>query len=172
MTVEFKGMEQAIKVMEDFAKTLVPQEMKLFGDALAMDLGRRIVLGTPVRGANTKPSRRRKGKRGALQEGGRARGGWQGTVGTDGSGETGRKDKAGNATLAAGNAQIAGRPFNAPFTWYNNVSYILILEEGRVEGKPARGSLQAPNGMVGVAIAALAHVKASEILQREFVATM
>jgi len=170
--MRLEGLNEAIRVIEDFARKLVPNEMKMFGDALALELGDLVIHGTPVRGANTRPSRRKKGKRGALQEGGRARGGWQGQVGSDGgSGDPGAgvRDKSGSRTLSAGAGSLATRRFHEPFVWFNNVPYILVLEEGRVEGPPARGSLQAPRGMVAVAVEYLTFKKAIEIIGPEVV---
>ena len=167
-----KGVDEATRVLEDFARKLLPRQMKDFGDALSLDLGGRIIEATPVRGANTRPSRRKKGNRGALQEGGRARGGWQGQVGATGAdGDLGEgvKDKVGTRTKNKGASRLPARRYYEPFTWSNNVPYILILEEGRVEGPPARGSLQAPEGMVTKAVEALKIVKASEILGRDIV---
>ena len=44
--------------------------------------------------------------------------------------------------------QAAGRKY----VIINNVPYAMVLERGRVQGPPASGSYQAPNGMVGLAV--------------------
>jgi len=172
---ELRGVNEACAVIEKFAKELVPREMKIFGDGVALRLGKMVIQATPVRGSNERMSRRPKGKRGALQEGGRARGGWQGQVGREGGNEDpgeSVKDRTGDSTHARGARALITRQYFEPFVWYNNVPYILILEGGRVEStKPKRGSLQAPQGMVAMSVVALSGEVASEFLHREFVAS-
>ena len=75
---------------------------------------------------------------------GRARGGWQAGE-RDSEAETGRLDTLGGATEAAGLSAInaVSEPFGV-IVIFNNVRYIVFLEEG--------SSQQAPQGMVATTI--------------------
>lgn len=75
--------------------------------------------------------------------GGRFRGNWQVSFDSPSDGETGRIDKSGNQTKAAGNALIEQfRVGKKAIYFTNNVPYAYRLEFGH--------SKQAPNGMVRI----------------------
>ena len=101
---------------------------------------------------------------------GYARAGWQVTLSAPAESETALLDRGGQATISAGSAVIKGAgPFPHLFIT-NPVEYIEVLEDGRLSGEAvgegefafgagvlgvarrtgARGSIQAPNGMLGV----------------------
>ena len=87
--------------------------------------------------------------------GGRFRGNWQygnysGVMIP--TGETGAIDPTGAATQAAIVAAIPVKAAGVRHVLINNVPYAMVLERGRVAGPPARGSTQAPKGMVGLAV--------------------
>lgn len=78
--------------------------------------------------------------------GGRFRGNWQVSFDQKSEGETGRIDKSGNATIAAGNIAIEQfRVGMAAVYFCNNVPYAYPLEFGH--------SQQAPGGMVRITAA-------------------
>lgn len=78
---------------------------------------------------------------------GRFRGNWQVAIGSAPSGETGREDKDGGTTVAAGSAVISGMSELAAIWLVNNVPYAQKLEGG--------SSIQAPTGVVAVTMAEL-----------------
>lgn len=106
---------------------------------------------------------------------GRARGGWQAAMGEATEEQVERLDPSGQAAIAQG-ASIVDKAATelGDFTIFNNVEYIEILEEGRVEGsgfgsedtpfgevtgsrrQGARGSIQAPQGMVAITLEEIA----------------
>ena len=78
--------------------------------------------------------------------GGRFRGNWQVSFDSPSQGETGRIDKSGGETLAAGNLMIEQFKVGTKAVYFcNNVPYAYRLEFGH--------SKQAPNGMVRVTAA-------------------
>jgi hypothetical protein len=110
---------------------------------------------------------------------GYARAGWQVSIGAPSTSQPAHLDettrdvgdvKAGSSTYQAGRAVIEAQVKQDPFVdiWLgNNVEYIEVLEDGRVEGgfhpletpygevtgpkrSGARGSIQAPNGMLAI----------------------
>lgn len=90
--------------------------------------------------------------------GGRYRGNWQLGLGVSPTEETGRTDKGGSATIAAGRRVMAAYQTGAVNTvWFaNNVPYALVLEMGH--------SQQQPNGNARLAIADFPRVLA-EVVQ-------
>jgi hypothetical protein len=74
--------------------------------------------------------------------GGRFRGNWQLGVGTIPSGETGRVDPTGGATVSAIVSSIPGQAAGLVFYLTNNVPYAQRIEDG--------WSRQAPNGLVAL----------------------
>ncbi|MFV8951978.1 hypothetical protein ABQ508_09200, partial [Serratia fonticola] len=78
--------------------------------------------------------------------GGRFRGNWQVSFDSAADGETGRIDKSGGATLAAGNLVIEQFRIGMQAIYFvNNVPYAYRLEFGH--------STQAPGGMVRITAA-------------------
>ncbi|MEX3004224.1 hypothetical protein [Serratia fonticola] len=78
--------------------------------------------------------------------GGRFRGNWQVSIDSPADGETGRIDKSGGATLAAGNLVIEQFRIGMQAIYFvNNVPYAYRLEFGH--------STQAPGGMVRITAA-------------------
>ncbi|HSW45775.1 MAG TPA: HK97 gp10 family phage protein, partial [Phycisphaerae bacterium] len=75
---------------------------------------------------------------------GRARGGWQVSIGRPPAGQADRKDRAGDATILAGSGVIDEIKTPVKCVLGNNVEYIEKLEHG--------GSKQAPNGMLGLTV--------------------
>ncbi len=67
---------------------------------------------------------------------GRARGNWQVTSGNPVDQETGRDDKSGGATIAAGQAAIAAHQPGAGIILQNNVPYIVVLNTGTSKQAP------------------------------------
>ncbi|WP_338658693.1 hypothetical protein [Yersinia intermedia] len=75
--------------------------------------------------------------------GGRFRGNWQVGLDAQPDGETGRIDKSGNMTIAAGNYMLEQFKVGTKAIYFaNNVSYAYRLEFGH--------SSQAPNGMIRI----------------------
>jgi hypothetical protein len=131
------------KALKETAEKLLPQQVKLLQQKIALELLRRIVMKTPV-------------------DTGRARGNWQLTLKERAEGEvgedildataagTGEQAQDANAVRAAGTV-IEGaakvlrglKPFSICYIT-NNVPYIVYLEEG--------SSKQAPQGMVALSL--------------------
>lgn len=124
------------------ADRLTRDEFVLFHKKIVIEAFSRIVLKTPV-------------------DTGRARGGWQVSVGSlPGGGESNTFDTAGDGTITLGIGQLGGLPPYEVVYISNSVPYIEILENGRVEDANGilRGSEQAPNGMVAVTVAELTSI--------------
>ena len=100
---------------------------------VVLDLYTRVILATPV-------------------DTGRARGGWACSVGAPDTSDTGRTDTTGQGSVGAMTSQISAQQSVLGVKMYltNNVEYIRFLEYGGEIG--ARGSPQAPQGMVRVAV--------------------
>jgi hypothetical protein len=100
---------------------------------VALSVFRRVVMRTPV-------------------DTGRARANWMPTVGTPSNETTEAIDKSGAGVMGKVTGQ-AGRwdPSKGQSIFLtNNLPYIEVLEKGRVGNK---GSIQAPQGMVGITVA-------------------
>ena len=78
---------------------------------------------------------------------GRARGNWQTSIGRGPTSTTERLDKSGGAAISEGTAVIGGHKDFEQIQMTNNLPYIARLEDGY--------SKQAPEGMVGLTLAAL-----------------
>jgi hypothetical protein len=154
--------EQFNAALREFAVKVVPEKARDVTRAIALEGLRRIVQKTPV-------------------DTGHARAGWQVTLDTQQDGVALNLDKSGANTIRSGSAVINHAVARADMPRIfisNNVEYIEILEDGRLEGEAAgegrfvpqggvyglmgrvrrlgaRGSMQAPNGMLGVTFAEL-----------------
>lgn len=144
------------KALSDWALTATPSAVEQVTKYFALEVLRRVMKRTPV-------------------DTGRARGGWQATLTSPATGQSGTNDQ--NNAFAAANATIqSAKPFQV--IWIsNNVDYIRILEEGgfvppnpgpsktggssSAAGRKARKgktlvrdgySVQAPEGMVAVTL--------------------
>jgi len=111
------SLERFNKEVDAFSKNLTQVQIVIFQKAIAIEAFSRIVQKTPV-------------------DTGRARGGWQMTIGAPAEEETFNLGEPPVPELNLG-------PFEIVYI-ANNVPYIIFLEEGR----PGPGSPQAPNGMV------------------------
>jgi hypothetical protein len=148
------NIAQFEKEVKDFTKGLTDTELPLFIKKIVLELLRRVVMRTPV-------------------DTGHARGNWNVAIGQPDLSVTGKDDKIGTAVLARGLQALTNMP---PFSivWVsNNVQYIDVLEFGGFEPpnpgpskdpRPGRKgrilvkdgfSTQAPQGMLGLAIAEL-----------------
>jgi hypothetical protein len=122
--IRIKGLKTFSKDLSNFGKKVVPEDQKRLQQKIALDLLRRIIFKTPV-------------------DTGRARGNWQTTLGAPDNSEV--ENPGVGQALGEGAATIASLlPFGV-ITIYNNVKYIVFLENG--------SSQQAPSGMVKVSVA-------------------
>lgn len=131
------NVKQFNKEILTFARSLTPNQLRLFYSKLALDMLRGVVMRTPV-------------------DTGRARGNWQVSLDQPVDGELEGVDQSGSRTIENGAKVIqgAGQQRNAAgqflssvdpsafrVIWIsNNVAYIQLLESG--------SSKQAPSGMV------------------------
>ncbi len=129
ITAEVKEFNRLLDV---FAKDLVPRQVLIIQKKMVLELLTRVVLKTPV-------------------DTGRARGNWQTTIGSAPEGESGRLDESVSAedssSIEAGLKVLAELPPFAVVWISNNLDYISYLENG--------SSKQAPEGMLAVSIAEL-----------------
>lgn len=120
MTV--KNLAEFNRGLDNFVKKLVPEQLVLFHRKLVLDISVGAILLTPV-------------------DTGRARGGWQTTVGNVTDADNGRSDPSGNAAIQeAQEAASKIKPFDVVFV-QNNVEYIGFLENGTPR-MPAVGMLR------------------------------
>lgn len=160
-------------VMRDFALNVVPESAQAIQEAVALQGLAGVIAMTPV-------------------DQGIARGGWQVAIGEAGALNVNAPDSnlqkaplSDSAALSssayqAGERVITTAPPFALITIFNNVDYIGILEDGRVDGgfggietpfgevtsptrSRARGSIQAPNGMLGVTFTRLVSDLTTEV---------
>ena len=143
--MSFNGFNQADlanlnRMMTEVTKTLLPKQVGLFHRKVHLEVLKRVVMKTPV-------------------DTGRARGGWQSSIGSMASGSTyqGREEssdpkapKQMPSGPAAAHAMQQGIRVTAGLRSYstsyitNNVHYVRYLENGT--------SRQAPQGMVGLTL--------------------
>lgn len=145
------------KDLKFFTDDMLPGEVLRFSKALAFSIVRGVVNKTPVGNPSewlvnkNRPSGTKERKpRGYV--GGHARMNWQVSLGVPLTGEVPGADPGGGPTILAGNmAMSAAVPYQQIWIM-NNVSYILVLENGRGPDASGvvRGSLQAPHGMLAV----------------------
>lgn len=131
------------RALNKYGKKVVPEKHVKFQKAIAAQLFRSIVLknpvGNPLLWKNPPPPG---------YVGGRSRGNWQIGLNAFTDVETGRIDASGGPTISVGLSKLApAKPYGVIWI-YNNVPYIVRLENG--------WSTQAPSGMVGIALAELA----------------
>jgi len=108
----------------DFTSKLVPEEVIRFQRRIVLELLRRVVLKTPV-------------------DTGRARGGWQTSIGKPAIGDSPPQKVAASVVVQANSVLKSLQPFQV--VWLsNNVDYISYLEDG--------SSNQSPLGMVAISI--------------------
>ena len=109
----FVGASELAKFVREvdiFSSKLVPAEVRRFTANTALAVLNGVVMTTRVKT-------------------GRARGNWQLGIGSNPSGETGRTDKEGAATLLDGAAKLKTLLPFVPVFITNNVPYILILND-------------------------------------------
>jgi len=119
-----REIEQFNKEIDEFAKSIQDEAMTMLRK-IVLEALRRLVMKTPV-------------------DTGRARGGWQVTIGSPAEGQTGKQDKEGRETIAKGLPALKDfDPYQ--IVWIsNNVDYIEFLEHGSSE--------QAPAGMLAITV--------------------
>lgn len=106
-----KNLAEFNRELEKFSKDLVPKALSQFQRKIVLDIAVGAILLTPV-------------------DKGRARGGWQTTVGTITDADNGRVDKTGNASIQEAQRAVADlKPFQVVFL-QNNVEYVGFLEDG------------------------------------------
>ena len=120
-----KNLKSFNQQLNQFSKSLIPADAVLFQKKIALDLLVKIVLRTPV-------------------DTGRARGGWQVTIGQPATDSPLALDKDGGATIAKGKKVIESVGFGQVIYISNNVTYIRALEEG--------WSKRSADGMVQVSL--------------------
>jgi len=129
--VAFTNLPRYKAWMEENGPKLLARDFKLVQKKVALELLRRCAEKTPV-------------------DTGRAKGGWQLTLDTPATGQTGRLDEAGmgeasGESIASGLAVLAGLRAWQVVWLANNVAYIGALEHGH-------SKRQAPQGMLGLSI--------------------
>ncbi len=119
-----REIEQFNREIDEFAKS-IPNEAITMQRKIVLEALRRLVMKTPV-------------------ETGRARGGWQATIGSQAKGQIDTLDKDGLETITRGLAALSSlKPYQV--VWItNNVDYIEFLETG--------SSKQAPAGMLVITV--------------------
>lgn len=127
MTITIKGLDQLDRELTRFSKVVIPEEVSLLQRKIVFDLLGRIVRKTPVGNPDLWKNPPPPG-----YVGGRARANWQVEVGvTDPNDrQVDAVDTAGAVTISKGEAVALGaKPFD--ITWiFNNVPYIVRLENG------------------------------------------
>lgn len=114
------NLPEFVAEVRAFGRNVVPEALVAFHRKVALEALGRVVRKTPV-------------------DTGRARSGWQTTVGQEPDSEVGLPDPVASGAAVLGNLQ----PFETVYL-SNNVPYIGFLENG--------SSQQAPNGMVAVTL--------------------
>jgi len=107
---------------------------------IILDISRKIVFRTPVGDADFWASKPPIG-----YVGGRARANWQHGESL-GSSVLDKVDKSGSKTLSLISGSVGHQPAGKKHYLFNNVPYIIPLEEGKLSPR------QAPNGMVGLTV--------------------
>lgn len=169
-------MDEFGSVLRDFVVNLVPEQAHAVQETTALRGLQSLIAMTPV-------------------DQGIARGGWQVTIGEAGAlsarvPDSNKKkapmsdaDALSSSAYKDGERIVVSAPPFSLITIYNNVEYIDILEDGRLEGSAAgegefpfgagitgkarrtgaRGSMQAPHGMLGVTFVRLANDLTTEV---------
>ncbi len=126
MSIKIQGVDEFARDLTAFAKIRLPKEVKLVQTKIAFDLLGKIVRRTPVGDPDLWSQPAPPG-----YVGGRARANWQVQVGgTPGNDVIEQEDAGGETTIADGESEVlAADPFS--IIWiFNNVPYIVRLEEG------------------------------------------
>jgi hypothetical protein len=145
------GIEKFEADLEEFTRRMIPEDVRLLVEAIAMHVLRGVIFRTP-------------------RDEGWARGGWQLSLGAPATGMTGREDRSGGATYGAALSALKSLlPFQTVYV-VNNEPHILVLEDGLFtppdpgpskDKRPGRRgkilvrggySVQAPRGIVTVTI--------------------
>lgn len=128
-----EGVDDFNAALDKFAKEVVPEAVAEVQQKILLDVAEGAILATPV-------------------DTGRARGGWQTTIGAPTEEDNNRVDSSGNAALTeARRAAQSVKPFSVVFL-QNNVEYIEHLEEGTDKTPPIgmlRRSIQRVEGALG-----------------------
>jgi hypothetical protein len=144
MRIQFKNLAEFNRKLAEFSDK-VPELHLALQKKIALELFTRIVLKTPV--GNPDLWQTPIAPPGYV--GGRARANWQIGLNATNDSEIPGEDQSGTGTIAAGLSGLSGaRPYGTIWI-FNNVPYIIRLEEGW-------SYHQAPAGMVGVALAEVA----------------
>lgn len=149
----FERAEDFIRSLEEIASGLAPSEVRIVQKKVALQVLSGVVRRTPV-------------------DEGRARGGWQLTIG-DTSPREGGESRDEGSIITSALEQLAGLSDYGVVFITNNVPYILVLDQGGFvpqnpgpskDPRPGRlgrilvqdgYSVQAPNGMVDATLASL-----------------
>ena len=136
--------------LKDFGENVMPKQHLKFQKKVALQVLRSVVLRTPVGNPSLWAPASWPPPPGYV--GGKARGGWQVTIGVPAETDVNRIDAAGAKAITAGISRMTtAQPFGV--IWIvNNTPYIQPLELG--------WSSQAPAGMVRVALAEVATFEA------------
>lgn len=121
-----RNLDSFNRGVKNFSSRLLPEQQVIFQKRVVFEVLRRVILRTPV-------------------DSGRARGGWQVTIGSAPESSPLSFDTDGNSAIENGVSALGELgPFQVVFV-SNNVVYIQFLDEG--------SSSQAPKGIVSVALA-------------------
>ncbi len=127
MTITIKGLDQLDRELTRFSQVTIPEDVSKLQRKIVFDLLGRIVKRTPVGNPDLWKNPPPPG-----YVGGRARANWQVEVGVNdpGNKQVDGVDAAGAVTISKGEAAALGaKPFD--ITWiFNNVPYIVRLENG------------------------------------------